>query len=332
MPIPRSPRASRPSRASRRAFLASAAAAVAGAVVLTGCGGDDKAQDGGSSATRQVTDADGHKVKVPADPKKVVALSEPTLDASLALGVLPVGTTAGRGQKGVSTYLADKAKGTQVVATVAEADLEKVAALQPDLILVDETTAAKSQLAKLKAIAPTVLTAKLNEDWKKSFTATADALNKKPEATKWLAGFDSDVAAAKKRLGANAGTEASVVRWQNGAPSTVGVGKNHVGSTLSQLGLTRPANQRGTGVGHSVPVSPEKLSTIDGDWLFFGVLGTKADGETAYAEARKVANFGRLKAEKEGHVVVVQGSAWNSAGGPLAARIVLDDVTKALAP
>lgn len=320
-------------RASRRAFLTSAVAVVAGAVVLTGCGDSDSgAKDTGSSATRQVTDADGHKVKVPADPKKVVALSEPTLDASLALGVRPVGTTAGRGQQGVSTYLAGEAKDTQVVATVAEADLEKVAALQPDLILVDETTAAKSQLSKLQAIAPTVLTAKLNEDWKTSFTATADALNKKAAATKWLASFDSDVAATKKRLGADAGAVASVVRWQNGAPSTVGVGKNHVGSTLAALGLTRPANQRGTGVGHSVPVSLEKLSTIDGDWLFFGVLGTKADGETAYAEAKKVANFGRLKAEKEGHVVVVQGSAWNSAGGPLAARIVLADVTKALAP
>ncbi|GAA4823472.1 ABC transporter substrate-binding protein [Streptomyces ziwulingensis] len=321
-------------RTSRRTVLTSAAAVVSGALLLTGCGddggGDGDSAGGTGSDTRQVTDATGRAVEVPADPQKVVALSEPTLDAALALGVQPVGATAGRGQQGVSTYLADKASKAQVVATVAEADMEKLAALQPDLILLDETTAVKTQVDKLESIAPTVVTAKLNEDWKSAFTATADALNKKADAEKWLSGFDTDVAAAKKELGDNAGAVVSVVRWQNGAPSVVGRGKNHVGSTLTALGLDRPKDQRGAGTGHSEPVSLEKLSTIDGDWLFFGTLGERADGEKAYAEAVKVPNFSKLKAEEEGHVVVVQGSAWNSAGGPLAARIVLDDLTKAL--
>jgi iron complex transport system substrate-binding protein len=324
-----------PTRAPRRAFLASTAALATGALLLTGCGSDDgdsgSARSEGAATTREVTDAQGRTVEVPAAPKKVVALSEPTLDAALALGIEPVGTTAGRGQKGVSTYLAGKAKNSEVVATVAEADLEKVAALRPDLILLDETTAAKSQVSKLREIAPTVLTAKLNEDWKKAFTATAEALNEKSRAEKILDDFDADVAATRKKLGDNADAVVSVVRWQNNAPSVVGVGKNHVGSTLTALGVRRPANQQGSGVGHSEPISLEKLSTIDGDWLFFGVLGDEAAGETAYAGARKATNFARLKAEKEGHVVVVQGSAWNSAGGPLAARIVLDDLTKALA-
>ncbi|MEU6374876.1 ABC transporter substrate-binding protein [Streptomyces sp. NPDC046909] len=316
-------------RASRRAVLA----VVTGALLLTGCG-----DDGGSDSTaakntdtRTITDARGREVNVPGAPRKVVTLSEPTLDAALALGIEPVGATAGRGQTGVSSYLADKATKAQVVATVAEADMEKLAALQPDLILLDETTAVKSEVAKLQAIAPTVVTAKLNEDWKKAFTATADALNKTAQAEKFLGDFDTDVAATKKKLGTNAGAVVSVVRWQNGAPSVVGKGVGHVGSTLSALGLTRPKDQQGASAGHSEPVSLEKLSTIDGDWLFFGTLGDEADGEKAYAEARKVTNFGKLTAEENGHVVVVEGSAWNSAGGPLAARIVLDDLTKALA-
>ncbi|MFD5286349.1 ABC transporter substrate-binding protein [Streptomyces rubrogriseus] len=320
-------------RASRRTLLASTAAVATGALLLTGCGDDGGDSAGGNGAgTRQVTDATGRQVDVPAEPKKVVTLSEPTLDAALALGIEPVGATAGRGQKGVSAYLAGKAGKAQVVATVAEADMEKLAALQPDLILLDETTAVKGEVAKLESIAPTVVTAKLNEDWKKAFTATADALNRKAEADEFLTGFDADVAATKAKLGDNAGAVVSVIRWQNKAPSAVGRGVGHVGATLTALGLERPKDQQGVGTGHSEPVSLEKLSTIDGDWLFFGTLGEKADGEKAYAEARKVPNFSRLKAEREGHVVVVQGSAWNSAGGPLAARIVLDDVTKALAP
>jgi len=318
-------------RFSRRAVLTSVAM-VTGALLLAGCGDDGNAASGAAeeASTRSITDAQGRTVEVPADPKKVVTLSEPTLDAALALGIQPVGATAGRGQTGVSTYLAAKAKDAQVVATVAEADLEKLAALRPDLILLDETTGAKRQLAKLQAIAPTVVTAKLNADWKEAFTATASALNEKEQGAKILTDFDTGVAATKKKLGADAGAVVSVVRWQDGAPSVVGKGVGHVGSTLTALGLTRPTDQQGASTGHSEPVSLEKLSTIDGDWLFFGTLGDRADGEKAYAAARKVPNFSRLNVEKKGHVVVVEGSAWNSAGGPLAARIVLDDVTKAL--
>lgn len=321
-----------PRPAHRRTTLT---AALAGALALTlaGCGGDkDDASDKAKSPdTRTVTDANGKSVDVPKDPKKVVTLSEPTLDAALALGVHPVGTTAGRGQQGVSSYLGDRAGSAETVASVAEPDLEKLAALRPDLILLDETVGAKRVLDKLAAIAPTVLTAKLNEDWRKSFTATADALDKKTDADGWLIDFDGEVAAAKKRLGANENAVASVVRWQNGAPSVVGKGKGHVGSTLAALGLERPADQRGESAGHSEPVSLEKLSTIDGDWLFLGALGDRAAGEKAYGEAKKVANFTKLRAEKKGHVVVIDGSAWNSSGGPIAARTVLDDVRDALA-
>lgn len=320
----------------RRAALIPAAA-VTGALLLSACGSDSGDDAGGAekagsaSKTRQLTDAQGRKVEVPGDPKKVVALSEPTLDAALALGVEPVGTTAGRGQKGVSAYLADKAAKSQVVASVAEADMEKLAALQPDLILLDETTGAKKTVDKLQEIAPTVVTAKLNEDWKKAFTDTADALNKKSDAEKWLADFDAQVADTKKKLGDNAGKSVSVIRWQDGAPSVVGKGAGHVGSTLKALGMDRPEDQQGASTGHSEPVSLEKLATIDGDWLFLGALGSEDDSRKAYEEARKVTNFEKLKAEKADHVVVIDGSAWNSAGGPLAARTVLDDIKGALA-
>ncbi|MFJ8334465.1 ABC transporter substrate-binding protein [Streptomyces sp. NPDC094437] len=321
-------------RPSRRAALLPGAV-LTGALLLSACGSGGDSDPAGTrqtatATTRRITDAEGRKVDVPSTPKRIVALSEPTLDAALALGIDPVGATAGRGQRGVSTYLAGKAAKTQVVATVAAADLERVAALHPDLILLDETTGAKKNVAGLQKIAPTVVTAKLNEDWRTAFTDTADALGRKAAAQQWLTGFDTRVAGVKKGLGAAAGQSVSVVRWQGGAPSVVGRGDGVVGSTLTALGLHRPAAQQGTGSGHSEPVSLEKLDTIDADWLFFGTLGSRADGERAYAQARNVTNFSRLTAQKEGHVVVVQGSAWNSAGGPLAARIVLEDVEKAL--
>ncbi|MGI5452423.1 ABC transporter substrate-binding protein [Streptomyces sp. CA-249302] len=322
-------------RVLRRSVLLSCTAAVSGALLLSACGSGDGDDTAGGEAvaatTRQFTDAQGRKVEIPVDPKKVVTLSESTTDAALTLGIEPVGTTSGRGQTGVSTYLADKASDSQVVATVAEADMEKIASLKPDLILVDATVGAQKSLDQLQKIAPTVFTAKQNENWRTAFTDTADALDKKSEASKWLKAFDAQVADVKGTLGDNAGKSVSVIRWQDGAPSVVGKGDGVVGATLKALGLTRPKDQQGASVGHSEPVSLEKLDTIDGDWLFFGTLGDKADGTKAYAEARKVANFGKLKAETDKHVVVVSGSAWNSAGGPLSAEVVLDELKQALA-
>lgn len=308
------------------------AAALTGVLLLAGCGSEDGSSDtGGSSDTRTVTDATGKKVEVPKKPKKIVALSEPTLDAALALGHQPIGATAGRGQQGVSTYLAEKASKAEVVATIAEPDLEKLAVKAPDLILLDESTGSKRVIDKLRDIAPTVLTAKLNEDWRTAFLTTADALGDKPEAQKWLKEFDADVTSTRENLGDNAEAVTSVVRWQDNAPSIVGKGKGHVGSTLSALGLKRPANQQGESAGRSEPVSLEKLDTIDGDWLFFGTLNDKAAGEKALDQASKVPNFSRLNAVKKDQVVVVEGSAWNSSGGPIAASMVLADLKANLA-
>jgi iron complex transport system substrate-binding protein len=313
-----------------RRSAALAAALLAGALTVAGCGSGDEGS-GPSGAKRSVTDATGATVPVPAAPKRVVALSEPTMDAALALGVRPVGTTSGRGQTGVAAYLAPRGKDVPIVANVAQPDLEKIINLRPDLILLDETVGAKTVRDKLKDIAPTVLTAKLNAPWRDAFLATADALGRKPQATQWLTGFDTRVSTVKAKLGTNAGAVTSVIRWQNGAPSVVGKGEGHVGETLSALGLTRPEDQQGAGVVHSEPVSLEKLDTIDGDWLFFGALGDRSTSRKAFAEAEKTPNFTRLKAAKEKHVVAVDGSAWNSAGGPLAADTVLTDVQTAMA-
>ncbi|MET9296730.1 ABC transporter substrate-binding protein [Streptomyces sp. NPDC003077] len=309
-------------------------AALACALTLSACGdgatGGKDGADGKKGGTRTVTDANGEKVEVPAAPKKVVTLSEPTLDAALALGTQPIGATSGRGQSGVAGYLAPKATSAEIVANVAEPDLDKLAAMRPDLILLDETVGAKRVQDKLSRIAPTVLTAKLNAPWRDAFTATADALGKKADGQKWLASFDARLKTVKDGLGANAGAVTSVIRWQNGAPSIVGKGKGHVGDTLAALGLKRPRNQQGESSGHSEPVSLERLDAIDGDWIFLGALGAKDAGDKGLKEATAVPNFTKLKAAEKHHVVVVDGSAWNSSGGPLAAEAVLTDVRKAL--
>ena len=64
----------------------------------------------------------------------VVALSEPTLDAVLALGVKPVGTISGRGQQTVPNYLKDKVgDDVTLVGSVSEVNYDKVPPSRPTL-------------------------------------------------------------------------------------------------------------------------------------------------------------------------------------------------------
>ncbi|WP_129839603.1 ABC transporter substrate-binding protein [Streptomyces sp. RFCAC02] len=324
-----------------RRLAALPAAFLAASLLLTACGGDDEEDNAGgssddagssSSETRTLTGADGTEVEIPSDPQRVVTLSEPTLDAALALGVTPVGTSAGRGQEGASAYLAE-AGGADipVVATTAEPDLEAIAELAPDLILVDETVGAKTMAEQLGGIAPTFFASTQQDGWRDAFTTAADALNRTDEADQVLADLDAGIEEVAGQLGDNAGAVTSVIRWQEGAPSVVGQGEGHVGSVLAALGLTRPESQQSAVQEHSEPVSLEEIELIDGDWLFFGTLGTVEDGGTALAEAMDTSGFADLDAVTSDHVVVVDGSAWNSSGGPLAAQIVLDDVAEAMA-
>jgi iron complex transport system substrate-binding protein len=91
-----------------------------------------------------------------------------------------------------------------------------------------------------------------------------------------------------------------------------------------------------------VPISLENLDEIDGDWLFLGALGTGATGgvsdtpadvqaaRAALRTAHDTPGFDELRAVRTDHVVPVDGSAWTSAGGPLAAGVMLDDVRREL--
>jgi ABC-type Fe3+-hydroxamate transport system substrate-binding protein len=303
------------SRSARRAALSSAAAVTAVAMaapLLAGCSLLKKPEPAGA-ATRSVTDAEGHEVRVPAHPERVVVLGGSVLDAAIALGAEPLATSSvDAGGRHLPAYLADRAAPVRIVATPAGANLRKVAGLEPDLILLDETTGATRQLRELAAIAPAVVTARPGQGWKTALATTGRALGLRNNAGKLIADFDTDAAAARKEFGDEAGTAIGSFRWRAGALSPAPRGaRNDFGSTLTALGLHRPGEGKG-------------------DWLFLASPGTPADGRKTYARARRTPGFTGLEAEKRGHVVVVDDSAWNGAGGPLAARIMFQDISRAL--
>lgn len=287
-----------------------------------------------ATETRMVTDASGQEVALPLEPTRVVTLSEPTTDNALALGITPVGAVSGRGQSGVAAYLADRAGDVPILGSVGTPNLEAVGAAHPDLILVDGTSVKSDDtdtLNALKQIAPVFYTARSGDDWRETFTRTADALGVTDEASTKLADFDAHVAAVSSRLnhGGYLDQTYSVVRWQGDSAGLI-LKELPAGQALSALGMKRPANQDRNGEGHSEPVSLENIDQIDADWIFFGTLGKSSvnnpsaggatgveASEAALAEARASVGFDSLAAVRAGHVIPVDGSLWTSTGGYL---------------
>ncbi len=258
-------------RGGRLAAIALFAALLA---LFAGCGA--AASTPSAATTRTVIDVTGVPVQVPANPTRVVPLSEPTLDGVLALGVTPIGTVSGRGQSGVPNYLAEQAAGVPLLGGIGQPNYEAAVA------------AARVALAPVQA---------------KTF---------------------------------------SIVRWQGTAPALI-LKELPPGQALTDLGLRRPAAQDTFGRGHSEPVSLENLPGIDADYMFFGTLGGSsvsnpnaggtadlAGAEQALKSAELVPGFTRLGAYRAHHIILVDGSAWTSTGGPLLMNRLVDDVRTAL--
>ena len=150
-----------------------------------------------------MNDANGQDVAVALKPSRVVSLSEPTTDKTLALQVTPVGVVSGHGQSGVASYLADRACDIEILGSVGTPNLEAIGAAHPDLILVDGTSVKSDDavtLSDLNQIAPVFYAANSGDEWRETFTRTAAALGVEDEATAKLAAFDAHVASVSSRL------------------------------------------------------------------------------------------------------------------------------------
>lgn len=313
-------------------------------LTMIGCSATPAPSSAGAGQTRTITDVTGEQVQVPADPQRVVALSEPTLDAVLALGITPVGTVTGRGQSSVPNYLRERAGGLAILGGIGQPNFEAIGAAKPDLILVDGTSVNNNPpvVEALKQIAPVAYTGYAGGEWRTNFRNVAAALGKEQAGEQVIADFDAKVAEARKALAPLHDKTFAIVRWQGTAPSLI-LKELPPGQALVELGLNRPKAQDTFGKGHSEPVSLENLQRIDADYMFFGTLGGSSvnnpnaggsaglDGaETALKQAVAVPGFTQLAAYRNNQIILVDGSAWTSTGGPLLMNRLVDDVRKAL--
>lgn len=274
--------------------------------------------------TRKIETKQG-TIELKGQPQRVVTLDEIALDVLLAVGMEPAGTLATRGGTDMAPYLqAHLGKSVPLVGTVREPSLEAILRLRPDLILAPADLP-DTLYQKLSRIAPVIQPAssQWSGDWRSNLRLYAAALDKSEQLEAELSALEQDVEQLHAQLDGQSQT-VSVVRWNPQGPIAMS-SQLFAGQLLTQLGLdsTELARQL-MDRPHSDTLSLENLPLVDADWLVLASLN--ADGKKAMDEAMAQPVFQRLKAVQNGHVKVVDGQVWSSGAGPLAARVLLDDL------
>lgn len=271
--------------------------------------------------TRQITDALGRSVTIPAQPQRVVVLSELDLDGTIALGIQPIGSSYVRGQSNFPDYLKDQTQNITSVGSFGQPSMEQILSLQPDLIIAGSMID-QQLINQLQQIAPTAVSFARGESWKDSFIKIGEILNKQEETKKALKDYDEYAQQAREKLNAQQGNTVSVVRWTANGPVTM-LNDSFASLVLKDLGLTRPTYQQEPGASHTPPISRERFDQIDADWL---IIGSHLSSQKQLDQIKDLPEFKRLNAVKNNQYFVVDASMWTGVGGPHAARHAIDDV------
>jgi len=257
-------------------------------------------------------------------PKRVVILTNEGTEALLAMGITPVGAVQSFTGDPWYDHIADKLKDTKVVGVESEVNVEAIAALQPDLIIGNKMRQEKIY-DQLKAIAPTVFAETLRGDWKTNFTLYSKALNKEAEGNKVLSAYDARITELKEKFGDKLNMEVSMVRFMAGEVRIYHK-DTFSGVILNDLGFARPESQNVDDFAER-NVTKERIPAMEGDILFYFTYET-GDGKGSELEKDWINDplFNNLEVAKKGQVYRVNDVTWNTAGGVLAANLMLDEM------
>ncbi len=310
-------------RTGRRGFPGAVTGALLGALVLTGCGGTEAEAAPSPEETRTVEHALG-ETEIAGTPERVVVLDTGELDAVLALGLTPVGATRTDVSDELPGFVAAAGVDPADIAdvgTIAEPDLEAIAALEPDLVLSNAVRHAEVY-EQLAGIAPTVFAEAIGESWQENLLLAGEALGRSGEARALLDEYTARAQEVGELYGDPAATEVSVARFLDGTLVRLYGEGSFIGSVLADVGFARPEVQRTQET--FVEVSPEQVIQADGDLLFHAAYG--ADGAAAAGQVTAGPLWRSIPAVAEGRAVTVDDDRWFLGLGPLGAGLVLDDL------
>lgn len=277
------------------------------------------------AAQRTLTDSMGHEVKIPAEPKRVIASY--LEDNLVALGITPVAQWSVKGGS-VQDYLQEALKDVPII----EHDLpfEAVASFQPDLLIMDSASMVEgNKYSQYDKIAPTyVVGNEVNNDWREELKQVGEIFGMQEEAQAALDKYEQKAKDAKEQIQKAIGGESAAAIWLVGGKLFV------VSETLSSgavmygdLGLAVPNVVKeisASATGNWSSISLEKLAELDADHLFF----INSDGEGA--EVLQDPLWANIPAVKNGNIYEYgKETSWLYTG-TIANSQIIDNVLKSL--
>jgi len=278
----------------------------------------------GAAEAREITHSMG-VTEVPDDPQRVVILTNEGTEALLAVGITPVGAV--RSWLGDPWYdhIAEQMADVTVVGEESAVNLELIAALEPDLIIGNKTRQEKIY-DQLSAIAPTVMSERLRGDWQVNFALYTEAVGKQAEGEAAIAAYNGRIENIREQLGDRVSEEISLARFM-ASMTRIYFKDTFAGIILDQIGFARPAVQDKPEFAEEI--TKERIPEFEGDRLFYYVYETGDGGADAQAsDWTKDPLWQNLEVVKAGKAHPVDDAIWNTAGGIIAANLMLDDLER----
>lgn len=285
----------------RRHTAALVTALASAALALTACGSNntstDNATSTAASGTRQVK-ADNGTIAVPADPQRVAVIANAVLPY-LNLGGKPIAVTD-PGSTNLSDLTSDQLaayKAATVLGTgSSDLDMEKLAALKPDVIVVGLPVDTYAKLeGQLTAIAPTVELG-FTSDWKFRTDALAEATNRVAANDKQKAQYDELVTQIKQKYGDKL-KSAKVVeayRTASNSPGQFGINTSLCAEVVRDEGIVDFASTKES-------VSFEQISSLATYDLILYNAGLDGKPNDAMSPLMATAAWKALPAVQSGH-------------------------------
>ena len=284
--------------------------------------------EGNKVETVTVTDANGEKVELNKNPKKVVVFDYGVADILKNLGVEIAGLPKdGRLPEILSVYKDDKYAN---VGSLKETNFEAIEALNPDLIIIGGRQA--EDIDSFKEIAPTVYLATDGQNYMNSFsqvvTDLGNLFDKQDEAKKALNEINEKVADLKKTI-EEKDLSASVVMANEGGISLFSQASRY-GIIYSDLGFKQVDNNIDEST-HGQQITFEYFLKHNSDYVFVvdrGAVTGKGESAKALFD-NEVMN--KTEVAKNGNVVYLDSVVWYTmTGGIESTKVMIDEIADAI--
>lgn len=306
------------------------------AFVLIGCGGQEIKEEPAPATENKSQEATNEEIvttytvehamgNTPLEgiPERVVILTNEGTEALLAMGVTPVGAVQSWTGDPWYDHISAQMEGVTVVGTESAVNIEAIAALQPDLIIGNKMHQ-EEIFDQLNAIAPTVFAESLRGNWQENFKLYSVALNKEAEGQEVMDNYNERITSLSEKAKDQLPTEISIIRFM-ADHVRIYLKDTFAGVVLEQIGFARPEVQNVDEF--MIKAGKEQIPQMEGDILFYFTY-EPGDGDATKNEDEWLNDplFKNLEVVKSGNVHKVNDAIWNTAGGVLAANLLLDDL------